>query len=601
MTKTRAFISTAFIIILSGALGYFFLFSGAGWGLSSNERLALLLPDNFTDYETLYDAMINARAGFYSSGHNPCLIDKAQLADEKNVDFHRHGFNPYLSNALRHFFLCSNDPDENDVLNALANLKPSKLQLNPHHFEYGGTYTYSLAAAYKAGELAGAVTLVPNMKYYFRHTEKMADMYRWGRSYGALIGGAGILILALLYFKNTKSVFWAACFLAAALSAPAVLVSSKLLKPHFFASFFSALVLILNYYYFTSCKRKALLLQMLITGFLTGTVIQSVIIVILPMLTQIYMLVKEKISVKRFLADFVAGILLVAAGALITNPYWLITPAEVIAEFRFVANWHHFTLTGAAIYGYLRYQLLNGLGVFMLAAFVYALSGNIYEILKKRRLDGFNDITAIFVLCSVVILSGMGGAFAFSSDEVKGSIFILPVFFMFTVERLRRHKHPVAVKIAFLALLAFNLPYSYLTRSYYINDSGTDQSTRIKTGKWINENVDDTATIGTLADITPWTFPPAQLLRYKVKVYNSPEQLGADAEKPDYLVITYMNEQNPEYERKVLNSGYSIIKAFHNEPGKILFYRSYNFFSANMPMIIYKNSFPMENGTASLK
>lgn len=434
------------------------------------------------------------------------------------------------------------------------------------------------------------IELVPDMRYYFRNSEKLAKLYRAGRIYGGVIGVAGIIILTFFIYRLSKNIFWSLAVGILCLSSPRVIIYSKYLKPHFFASILTILNFIVCYSYYNNLKKEFYLISFFISGLMMGTIIQAVIVILLPLLIGFSLILERKISVKKSIKYTILGILILVIAALITNPYCIINLNEAIEEFKFITRWHHFSLNFITLYNYFRYQLFYGMGGFSLFIFLYSLIRGIYG---GRKIGRFDFIFLIYLTISILILSGGTGAHSKSPHLIRASIFILPLFFAYIVEILRKDKYKSINRIILGGIIFFNLPYGYIVRTYYVNNVFHRKSTRIEAGKWINKNIDRNKSIGTDSDITPWTFPPIKILEYKIIIYAQLEEMIKDDKKPDYFIIKdwRVSDQNI----KEFTKFYKIKKEFHNDLREILFYKYYGYFTSNRSFIICERKNRDEN------
>jgi hypothetical protein len=130
-----------------------------GWGLPSTERAA---------YYPAHASVRQARAGL-------------------------EGF--YVTGPSKSFH-----PDEASILGALASMKPSQLDLNPHFFNYPTLHIYAVGAALAAAQKLHWLPAGRSAAYFAEHPEDAARLYRVGRAVSGL--WAGLALGALAYVST---------------------------------------------------------------------------------------------------------------------------------------------------------------------------------------------------------------------------------------------------------------------------------------------------------------------------------------------------------------------------------------------------------------
>ncbi|OGR59727.1 MAG: hypothetical protein A2X36_01985 [Elusimicrobia bacterium GWA2_69_24] len=141
--------------------------------------------------------------------------------------------------AIRSYFLQPEFCDDATVLSALNNIRPARFQFDPHLYQYGGLYLYSVGAAMQLGGTAGLYRVTRDVSYYFLHPDELGMLYAMPRlvQTGATAAAAWLLFfMAARWFRSPRAGVLAALFL---LCAPIVVVINHFLKAHtFFLPFF---------------------------------------------------------------------------------------------------------------------------------------------------------------------------------------------------------------------------------------------------------------------------------------------------------------------------------------------------------------------------
>lgn len=227
-------------IVLLGALTFL---PGLDWGLPSEERAALVLDPGQRN-AAFYGKIADARRKIYErSGGNPNVELGRKLG--LGEPLYPESFivpEELLLLSYSSFLVRSRDPDEQRSLAALAQIKPHRLQFNPHYFVYGGLYLYSLGGWLGAAHVLGAARLVSDITYYYGDPAAMARIYLAGRAYSVLFGLAMLVCLCRLGESLWGPTAGAAAAALAALM-PAIIAQAHLMKPHLPGTFFSMLCL----------------------------------------------------------------------------------------------------------------------------------------------------------------------------------------------------------------------------------------------------------------------------------------------------------------------------------------------------------------------
>ncbi|MBI4801352.1 MAG: hypothetical protein HY796_02400 [Elusimicrobia bacterium] len=569
------------LICLVCALSWFFVFDGIDWGVPSSGRMALAMDEGLKN-EDFYDSLVKARNLVYKDTKSAVFAspsyrnDEFKAKDRIVVDYAKDGVTFYFSNYLRHYFLCSHNPDENAVFNGLSNMNPSKLDFNPHFFFYGGGYIYPLAAWYKALSWVKAVKLVPDMRHYFRNPDDMGGLYTSGRALSALMGTLGILMLVLFEYKLIGTLFWPAILALLCFTSPMIVLWSKILKPHFYLLPFSTMCIMASYRFFDTKNARYFRGAMFLCGVVAGIALTTSILTLFPLMAYLRNSLEARPEMKVAAKDLAAGTLLFGTGLLMLNPYYVLSPQELLAEMKYVSSTLHVSGGMTSIYNFFRY----GLGILPSVLFIAAACIGVYY----RKITGaFNFMLLLLIL----LVSPMVYRLPNLPADIRWATFILPLSFFYTVEILRQKKKPQAwLRALVLACALVSVADAFRFRTYCVNDSRAATSTRLQAGEWINDNT-GTASIGHLYDIIPWTFPPVKFTKHRMIVYGSLEELFRDADKPQYFVYSDVQRyaRTKEQEKRFYEL-YRLEKGFHNtrEPLEL----SSTLTPANEPIYVLK-------------
>lgn len=564
-------------------MAYVYVFSGIGYSVPSKSRVARLVGPGL-DTAQLYEGMAGAREYVYKDSKNHLAASPWKRTDEfrihprVEVDYPKQGGSFFFYNYLRHYYLCGDDPDESGVLNGLGNLKPAKLQFNPHYTSYGGGYFYTLAVYLKALSLAGAIELVPDMKYYFANPDEMGKLYTAARSHSALLGTLGILLLAYLVYRRTSSALWSLVTAALLFSCPTVIVVSKSMKPHLIAMTLGVVVLVLVNKYLSGKDFRYLLASLAACGLAAGTVIYSGVLALYPILA--YVQARERgRPVSATLKELAQGFGMVVAAFLLLNPYWLLEPKEVADNLMTAGHGALVSLAWETPLVFARYCL----GIVPSVVFVLLAGYNLYhwkEAPLQRR-------TLLLFLLALIVF--MGSVSPVLPANMRFLVFSLPLYLFFVVDSVSGLKTggkfiPAAAALTALLSLYGALDY----RGYFVNASDDATDTKMQAGAWIDENLRG-ASLGHTADLIPFTFPPVRIPEHKIVVYQDVAELVADKDQPDYIVgiggLLFLS--GPEEKAKFFKA-YTLVKEFANS--REVRPDSWSILPANMTVYIYKKT-----------
>ncbi|MDD2805433.1 MAG: hypothetical protein PHV33_07745 [Elusimicrobiales bacterium] len=556
-----------FLALLSVPL----VFKGMSWYTPDAARAEMVAPPGFLTPEVV-DGMRNAREYVYKDakgniGASPALRSDDFAAKERiEVDYKRLGAGLYFYNYLRHYYLCAGDPDETGVMAAFATMKPAKLDFNPHYYVYGNLYIFPMAAYIKAAGLLKQLNLTSDMSYYFSNPGEMGKIYIAARSYGAVVGLVALAVLGLFILRTTGSLALAGLALGFILSSPILVLISKLIKPHFAVMLPATGVLIMTHEYLRLRSAKYLYWAMAMCGLAGSMVINTSVILLLPLLAC------RLTDYKRVFK----GLLIFAVVMLACSPYWWVNLTETLADYKIVAA----MAKGSTIYGLINFWYLAkyGLGPAAAALFVFSAAA---ALLRYRKLSDFQKVLLKFLLATTLLSSG---AIAIPSTS-RWVLFMLPLYLYFSVIVLNEHRRFIPV---FACLLPFAVWNAARYATYCTSDARPQTSTRMQAGAWVNSAIPG-ASIGTLYDLVPWSFPPIRLADHRLLVYNGIQHLFADKTPPDYMLLIGPQEAyfTPEH-RLEFSRRYALEKEFSHVPE--LMTESWRLNEANLTVKAYRRT-----------
>ena len=86
-------------------------------------------------------------------------------------------------------------PDEMITMMALAGMRPSRLELDPRLYQYGGLFVYPVGALIKLCGVLGLINVRSDVVFYLDHPDEFGKFYIVARAYSAVWGLIGVLVV----------------------------------------------------------------------------------------------------------------------------------------------------------------------------------------------------------------------------------------------------------------------------------------------------------------------------------------------------------------------------------------------------------------------
>lgn len=473
------------------AIGLGLGLTGIQWGLPSRARVDLLGGNP--------DAI---RQQVLTDSHKPGSVTIAEPASGQTN----------LARTYRRYFLYSHHPDEMLTLMSLAQMRPSKFDLNPHLFQYGGLFVYPIGGILFVANKLGAVRLSPQMESYLREPELFARLYIVGRLYGMTL----CLLTALLVFQFARRLTDDLSATAGSLlflSAPGVLVLGHEMKPHAGAALFVLLMMVSLFELLAGKNRFWLWIAATACGSATAMVPTNAVFV-LCLVAGCGFLRHVPLFGRLALA---AQSLLVAVGVyLVFNPYVLIDFKTFLQEARHGSQWHthEFRLTYWA--GLVWAVLVPAAGFPMVG---FGLAGAFVAGRAHRQWTTL--VLAPLGVASLLLTYQLGPA---TTEPQSARFFVgfapvLAVFASIGLHSIPRPGWRVATSIVALAWSGYiSAPILRLFRQ----DTGSESSL-LAAGRWINSNIPAGSRIEAPPSPAPFKFPPFAFAQFQLFETNQPQ------------------------------------------------------------------------------
>ncbi len=216
--------------MLSGvfALAVVMFLGGIGWGLPTTEMDRFLFGDqpSWTGKQ-----IIDLAGGWDESSDLGADVAQHPLAG-RDQPIVLNATDAQRAQILRRYRLYSDQPDEMITFRSLSRMHPSRGDLDPRLFQYGGLWIYPVGVILKLASMAGIVTLKSDLAYYLDHPEQFARFYMLARLYTAIWGLFGVGIVYAIGKEWTGK--WLVTLTGAVFFAmmPVVVSTAHEAKPH---------------------------------------------------------------------------------------------------------------------------------------------------------------------------------------------------------------------------------------------------------------------------------------------------------------------------------------------------------------------------------
>jgi hypothetical protein len=95
-------------------------------------------------------------------------------------------------------------PDEMITMMALAGMRPSRLELDPRLYQYGGLFIYPVGALIKLCGVLGLIDVRRDVVLYLDHPDEFGKFYIVARAYSAVWGLIGVLVVYAITRRITS-------------------------------------------------------------------------------------------------------------------------------------------------------------------------------------------------------------------------------------------------------------------------------------------------------------------------------------------------------------------------------------------------------------
>ncbi|MBN1384058.1 MAG: phospholipid carrier-dependent glycosyltransferase [Elusimicrobia bacterium] len=445
----------------------------------------------------------------------------------------------------KYFHAAAYAPDESEVIKAIGEMDPSKLDFRMKSLmatTKGTFHPYMLAAWIKTASIFGLVKLSSSFDYYKANPNELVKLYVTGRSMSVFFGA---LLVILLFFlaKNLYGDYKIALLSALLLAiSPIHSIWTHYISTDPLLVFEVCLIFLMSLYILKEGgdSKKPYLITGILVGIAGSTKHSIVPIVIIPVLAHI--LGGKKLSDKRLLFY----LLLTPVGYAIGNPFSVIDPKAFILAMRDSVT---INITPDP-----KTNLLDGLGpqpqllYYLTVAPKYnlgiplavlSLAGVIFAFIKREKTD-------ILILAWIIIF-WVFISFASPWQIVHWQFPYIPFLCIlsarFAVYAFRYTKKYIKI----LAVTVFSLIclYTFFYSAAYIKMM-TEKDIRDEASEWIEQNIPEGKKIA-VPDVYFWN-PSIVMMQYWYKE-TEPFYKGIKKYKISQIgwLLKNLKRENPDY------------------------------------------------------
>jgi hypothetical protein len=441
---------------------------------------------------------------------------------------------------VRRYRLFSYQPDEMITFDALSGMHPSKFQLDPRLYQYGGLWIYPVGALLK-------LTLNPtsDIARYLDHPEDFGRFYVVARAYVIAWGIIGIWAAYGIARRATGSLIAATAAAGLYVCLPVVVNMSHEAKPHLPGLVLMLLAIIAAMRFVETGATRWWVFTSILCGAATGMVLSAaLILVIIPLMT---LLRPEAWSRRVRIA--VLGAFVAVAVYCATNPYVAINfftnRAVLRSNFSNTAAMYEFGRLGEGLLNammLIREGMSLGVAVgAVLALFVFAARAS--RAGRVHPLAWLIGVPALLVTLQFVALAagkpGEYGRFALLPDVALALAAACAVALISA-----RATDRIVLSALLVALAAFP---SWFYLLGFVGDA-SKLPRRLDDAHWLSLlQQAGGKTLGIYAEPAPYSLPPVDLFEWTLVLLPRGFDIRSDATDAD-VIVRAVDEPRPNGE-----------------------------------------------------
>lgn len=378
--------------------------------------------------------------------------------------------------------LYSIDADEMVNLMALSRMNPGQFKLDPHFYMYGGAYLYPLGFYYWTLQQVHILPAI-SLEILLQNHDIIDRLYIAGRIFVlAAFTASGFIFYKIVHHVVRERRGLADIALALYLFAPASIMFSNVIKPHWYALIFAngALLFVL--------KKKFTPWLGVLLGLAVGSATTYAPFVIAVGLFLMWQWHKKALPPKSVL---LIGSLTVLT-FIIANPYVFLDRLAAQQEAQALGTWYQWTANPLAVWQFIKNSLVPGLGLVALVAL----------IIPGQR------VLAASLWVIVVLIGLLAHQAANLHVNARLVPYLLPVMILYVAWYFQ--KKPTWL----LPLLAFTLLQSMPLIIAYADENNPRHSTRLQAATWINQTIPTGSKV--CAQLVPYNAPPFDFTKFAI-------------------------------------------------------------------------------------
>lgn len=445
---------------------------------------------------------------------------EAEMADELRVE-----------QGLLRFKLYSVDSDEMVNIMALARLKPTQLNFDPHFYMYGGAYLYPLGAFY-AALVKVSILDEPTLPALLTNLDLVDRIYILGRLFVlvSVVASGFVLYRAARLFLPVVP---AALVLLIFLATPMTITHSIVMKPHWWALLPTTIVL----YYLIRLfeQRKWTIWSELLVGLGCGVAVGAATtyapFIVAVWLATLYARSKQMVPTRTLvIIPSVA-----AAIFILTNPYVFLNYPAWQAEAAELAGWYTANLDWSAVTAFLKNSLIPGFGVAGIAALALA----VFDLIGKHTLS--RRLIAVAILTTVILAATTTASVSFWHTNTRLIPYAVPLMALYLSYCLPRRWLVVLTTLMILQAL----PQAVAFR----DENNPAYSTRLRAAAWIEQHIQSREKV--CARLVPYDTAPFDFTRYPAETDRCRYIVQVERERPRLLpeYTSLVNRFEPRFNR----------------------------------------------------
>jgi len=173
------------------------------YGVVSLVGITWGLPSRKIDKYLFGDGEVWSGEKIYRLAKAEAKFDPARGADVDVDPLNKGGDEPIPLTATEEdvakiylrYRLYTYQPDEMITMMALAGMRPSRLELDPRLYQYGGLFIYPAGALIKLCGLLGLIDVRSDVVFYLDHPDEFGKFYVVARAYSAAWGLIGVIVV----------------------------------------------------------------------------------------------------------------------------------------------------------------------------------------------------------------------------------------------------------------------------------------------------------------------------------------------------------------------------------------------------------------------